>query len=314
MASIAADSIARSQTGRLAAIGGRSREAAQPIAVRYSDVAAVTWTELMEHRDVDVIHIALANESHARWVLAAADAGKHVLCEKPFALTVAEAHTMLGAVRRARVFFMEGLMYCSHPQSERWIEIVRSGVLGELRVASFELLLNLEKIGIPAPRSPAAGVIRDLGCYTASAAYLVAGHAPTDVYGTVSVTPSGTDHTATAVLRYPTCAVLLSCSHRAELSVGARVIGAEGRLSVPNPWHPVAGENRIVLVNDGHERVETVTSESDGYVCQVEAVAACIVEGASPPVSWETSLETAKVTEGWLNAAGAEAALRSPVQ
>jgi hypothetical protein len=60
--------------------------------------------------------------------------------------------------------------------------------------------------------------------------------------------------------------------------------------------------------------VETVTSESDGYVCQVEAVAACIVEGASPPVSWETSLETAKVTEGWLNAAGAEAALRSPVQ
>ena len=135
IAGVFANGVKQSQTGTLVAVGSRSQAAADTfgetwrIPHRYS-----RYEDALADQSVQAVYLALPHPFHAEWAIKAAEAGKHVLCEKPIALNHAEAMAIVEAAQRHDVFLMEAYMYRCHPQTRKLLELIRSGVIGQVRV------------------------------------------------------------------------------------------------------------------------------------------------------------------------------------
>ena len=135
IAGIFAKGVTRSRLGRLAAVGSRTDAAAQRFAAEFGVPRAHgSYEALLADPDVQAVYVATPHPQHAAWVIRAAEAGKHILCEKPAGLNYAEVMAMTTAVREHGVLFMEAFMYRCHPQTAKILELVRSGVLGEIKL------------------------------------------------------------------------------------------------------------------------------------------------------------------------------------
>ena len=139
-----------SETGKLLAVGSRTQEAANTFGERWNiSHRHGSYEALLANKDVQAIYISTPHPMHAEWAIKAAEAGKHVLCEKPIGLNAAEAMAIIEAARRNNVFLMEAFMYRCHPQTAQLVELIRSGTIGEVRVIqatfSFATTFNLEK-------------------------------------------------------------------------------------------------------------------------------------------------------------------------
>ncbi|MBV9229101.1 MAG: Gfo/Idh/MocA family oxidoreductase, partial [Chloroflexi bacterium] len=180
IAGIFANGIAESKTGTLLAVGSRTQASADKfgetwnVERRYGSYAA-----LLADSDVQAVYIATPHPLHAEWAIKAAEAGKHVLCEKPIALNHAEAMAIIEAALRHDVFLMEAFMYRCHPQTAKLIELVRSGVIGKVRViqASFSFHTTFRPESRLLNNALGGGGILDVGGYCASMARLIAGAA-----------------------------------------------------------------------------------------------------------------------------------------
>ena len=217
---------------RLLAIGSRDPERAGlaeafPGVRRHDGYAA-----LLADPEIDAVYIATPHPQHAEWAIKAAEAGKHVLCEKPIGLTTFEADAMFYAARKAGTFMGEAFMYRLHPQTQRLIELLRSGRIGTVRLvkASFGF-------------ASAGGSVLDVGGYVASLARLVAGVAsggtvaePDRVAALAHLGETGVDEIASAILHFPAGLVAeLSCSIVQQQDNVARIYGSEGRIEVESP-------------------------------------------------------------------------------
>jgi predicted dehydrogenase len=173
-----AKAVGESKTGRLVAIGSRSQESADKFGDEF-DVPHrhATYEELLSNPEVQAVYISTPHPQHAEWAIKTADAGKHILCEKPLTMNYPEAMAVVEAAVRNDVFLMEAFMYRCHPQTAKLVELIREGAIGQVRViqADFSFhggynpesrLLNPELGG---------GGILDVGCYCASMARLIAG-------------------------------------------------------------------------------------------------------------------------------------------
>jgi predicted dehydrogenase len=280
------------------AVAARDPERAKAYAAQhgipkvYDDYAALIAAD-----DVDAIYNALPPHLHVQWSIAAVKAGKPVLCEKPFALSIADVEVMLEAEARTGVLIMEAQHSHYHPLSARMRDVVRSGVLGTIGSfsGSFVAPLNLAHDDLRNIGSVGGGALWDLGVYPAYWIRSAFGEEPTVLSATHRLNDRGADMETTAQLQLPSGATgTLTCNMEAEaLGVWLSVEGEKGRLVVTNPLSPQR-MHRFALTMDGQTDEETFTTRPT-YAYQLEAFRDAVVDGASVATRGGDSLATIKL-------------------
>ena len=318
IAHIFASGIAQSRTGTLLAVGSRRQETADAfgeiwhVPRRYG-----SYTDLLMDGDVQAVYISTPHPLHAQWAIRAAEAGKHILCEKPIAINFAQTRAMVEAARRNDVFLMEAFMYRCHPQTEKLVELIRSGVIGRVRViqATFSFNSDDDPDGRLLNNELGGGGILDVGCYCASMARLVAGAAngqrfsnPTQVVGTAHVGKTQVDEYAAASLSFPGDIIAnLFAGVRVHGGSEVRIFGTEGSIFVPSPFTPGFGEALSMLVKKGGEEEPQeifIENNADLYALEADTVAKYIDERQAPAMSWEDSLGNMQMLDQWRAAVG----------
>jgi len=304
-------------TGQLAAIASRSQQAADKWGAQYKLAKCYgSYEALLADKEIDAVYITLPNSLHARGTVLAAEAGKHILCEKPLATNHAELMVMLEACRRHRVFFMEAFMWRCHPGTARWLQLIRDGMIGEVRIVDAQFSYNAGESwdNIRTSNALAGGAIMDVGCYCISAARLVAGAAqgrdfadPIEISGAGHVGKTGVDVWAAATLRFPGDMVAnVSCGICVAQANQLRIWGSKGHLVVPNPWFH---DGRAILHRDGKPPREIVrASKKNLYAHEAEMLGRCVREGrleAHPPgMTWADSVSQQHTVDRWRKSLG----------
>jgi predicted dehydrogenase len=265
----------------LVAVASRSQSRASQCATEWSiPQAHGTYDALLEHPDVDVVYVPLPNSLHAEWAVKAMKAGKHVLCEKPLALSVAECNRIIDASQETGMVAMEGIMYLYHPILHRARELVRDGAVGEVTMVrgNFSFLLDRPD-DVRWDPDLGGGSLWDIGIYPASFARWIAGE-PYQVFGSQTLSTSGVDATFAGMLRYNgDMLAVFDCSFVEPFRSKAEVAGTEGRLVIEHPY-PVSGETRLLLHRLGEDDEEEIAAaKEDAYQCEVEALTAAVLDG-----------------------------------
>ncbi|GHO84297.1 aldo/keto reductase [Dictyobacter formicarum] len=316
IAGIFARGLANSKTGKLLAVGSRTQEAAD----RFGDKWNVprrysSYNDLLADDDVQAVYISTPHPMHAEWAIKAAEAGKHILCEKPIALNHADAMAIVEAAVRNDVFLMEAYMYRCHPQIAKLVELIRGGAIGEVRViqASFAFNAGNNLEGRLLKNELGGGGILDVGGYCTSLARLVAGAAngkpfvePTKVTATGHIgEASHVDEYTVASLAFPGGIVAqLLTGVRVNAENEIRIYGSEGSITIPPPWNPRAGQTSKIIVKHNGEVTEHSFETEDLYGLEADTVAAHLAERQSPTMSWEDTLGNMRTLDQWRAALG----------
>eukprot|EP01132_Coremiostelium_polycephalum_P006282 gene6282-7827_t len=320
-----ADGIAHSATGKLIAIASRNPDKPE-LATQFPGARIVNgYDALLRDPEIDAVYIATPHTGHAEWAIKAIRAGKHVLVEKPIALSAYDADAIFHEARKAGVFAGEAFMYRVHPQTAKLIELIKSGVIGDIRIIRSSFGFNMGSVR-PDHRlfanDTAGGGILDVGCYPVSMVRLIAGSVegkpflePDFVSGAGHLGQTGVDEWASALLKFPNGIVAeVSCSIMAEQDNTLRIIGARGRIEVGDFWYASGqqgGTGKIEIFRPGgvHETVE-VKENRWLYAFEVDAAGSAIREKrqefAAPGMSWTDSLGNLRVLDQWRAAIGLE--------
>jgi len=258
---------------------------------------------------------------HAKWAIKCAEAGKHILCEKPITLNAHAAMAVIEAARRNDVFLMEAFMYRCHPQTAKLVELIRDGAIGDVRMIQATFAYSLgeseEAYGnIRLRNDVCGGGIMDVGCYTMSIARLIAGAAlgmsksaePEDVAGAAHIGETGrVDEWAAAAVRFPNGVIAnLICAAKVSVKSDVHVWGSQGDMEVPAPWKPSTG--KIILKRAGKDAEEIlIPAESEScYTLEADVVARNLSnsEAAYPCMTWEDSINNMKALDQWRDSIG----------
>ncbi len=275
-----------SPRNRLVAVASRDKARADEYARKWEIPTTYgSYEEMLAAKDIDIIYTPLPNGMHAEWTIKAMRAGKHVLCEKPLAVTVEEVDAMIDAAAKAGVYLTEAFMYRHHPQTLKVKELVQSGAIGALRLIRGAFTFNIAREDdIRLNRQLVGGSIWDVGCYPISYARFIAGAEPEEVFGWQVTSRSGVDETFTGMLRFPGGVVAsFDSGFRAPFRTHIEIVGSAGTISVPRPFKPDAA-GRIELYRG--DQTETLNSDSQElYLGEVEDIADAILLGKSPRIS-----------------------------
>ena len=317
-----ATDLPKSRTGRLVAVGARQLADAQKFAADFGGARAHGgYAALLADPDVQAVYIATLHPWHKEWALKAIAAGKHVLCEKPLTLNLADTQEVVAAAKAKGVLLMEAYMYRCHPQTLKLAELVRAGAIGELRMirATFNVYREFDPEHRIFKRSIGGGAILDLGCYPVSFSRLIAGAAqgkpfatPVGFHATGRLHPqTQTDDYAAAVVKYPGEVIAeLSCGSTVIQDIWARIYGSKGWLDVPTPFFPgLDGRNDKFFLHrsGGGAPEEFAWSGSAGlYSYEADAVADALARGLRevPHMTWADTLDNTAVLDAWLAAVG----------
>ncbi|MEM8587383.1 MAG: aldo/keto reductase [Pseudomonadota bacterium] len=315
-----ADGLAEAPSGRLVAIASRDEGRRTSFGDTYQiapEKRHSTYDALADDPDVDAIYISTPQALHAAHALMALRAGKHVLCEKPAAITAAQVTAMTEVAAQEGVFFMEAMMYRCHPQIARLVDIIRSGEIGTVEHvrASFGFRTSFNPASRVFDRALGGGAILDVGVYPVSLARLVAGVAvgkdwedPDEVKAVGRIGRSGVDEEAYALLRFPG-GVIAECATaiRRAMDNTATIIGTEGRIHLPNPWTPgrnAGPSDAIIDVTVGGEtRREEIRQPEHLFAFEAEVASRAVAAGAREPdppaAGWGDSIGNAATLDRW---------------
>ncbi|NLE77387.1 MAG: Gfo/Idh/MocA family oxidoreductase [Chloroflexi bacterium] len=206
-----------------------------------------SYEALLQADDVDAVYIPLPNSLHREWVIRAAEAGKHILCEKPLGLTAQECLEMASEAEARRVLLMEAFMYRFHPRTEKVLEIVGSGVLGPLRLIHAAFTFRLaDPANIRWQPNLGGGALMDVGCYCVNICRTAAQEEPTEVQAVARWAGSGVDDQMVATLRFPSGLLAqFDCALSMERREVYQVAGAEAHLEVPAAFLPGKSDTAI---------------------------------------------------------------------
>jgi len=245
------------------------------------DRAYGSYDDLLADPEIEVVYIPLPNTMHSEWSIRALEAGKHVLCEKPFSRHIADVEAAFDAAERTGLHLSEAFMYRHHPQTSRLAELVASGAIGELRVIRTAFSYSLyDAENIRLRTDVEGGSLMDVGCYCISGARLLGGE-PESVFGAAHIGSSGTDWVFTGLMRFPgDVTALFDCGTSLPNRDELEAIGTEGSVFLDDPWHcqaPVLELRR----GDSVERIEVETANP--YRLELEDLNAAI-RGERPPL------------------------------
>lgn len=288
------------------AIASRDQVRARAVADRMGIARAHgSYEALLADPEVDAVYIPLPNHLHAPWAIAAAQAGKHVLCEKPLAMTADEAEGIVAACEGAGVVLMEAFMYRLHPSWEAVRDLVASGRIGELRaVQSWFSYFNDDPGNIRNIRAFGGGALYDIGCYNVNLSRMLFGGEPRRVTSSIVRDPdSGVDILTSAILEFETGVATFTCSTRVETDQRVHIYGTTGRISIEIPFNIPPDRPTAVSVTAGGDPpvapdTETLTfATADPYTVEVERFAAAILDGAPSPMPAGDAVANLRVLE-----------------
>jgi len=309
-----------SKTGELLAVGSRAQESAEEfgdefgIPKRYGSYEA-----LLADPGVQAVYVCTPHPMHAEWAIKAAEAGKHILCEKPIGINYPEAMAMVQAARENDVFLMEAFMYRCHPQTTRLVELIREKAIGEVKVmqATFSFHAGFDPEGRLFKNDLGGGGILDVGCYAVSISRLIAGAAlgrdfadPVEVQGFGHLGATGVDEYAIGMLEFEGGIV-------AQIATGVavsqentvRIYGTEGSIFLPTPWTAsrAGGSSGKIVINQG-SRAKTITirCSRSAYTLEADALARNIKkrQAPSPAMTWDDTLGNMRTLDRWRQAIG----------
>lgn len=296
------------RNSRLVAVASRLPERAAAFAAEAgAPVAYGSYAELVADRQVEAIYIPLPNHLHAEWAIRAAEAGKHVLCEKPLALNAAEAQAMADAARRSGTLLMEAFMYRFHPRSLHIRELVRRGAIGELRMArSAFCFLHPDPLDHRFTPAFGGGALLDVGCYGVSLACWMFDALPERVAGFAHFGSSGIDLSFAGVLHFPGGGLAtIEASFVTALQQSYTLAGTSGVIELPHDaFVPFEHDARFTLrgVNDPVGTTEVIPAANQ-YTLMVEHFADAVrglTALVAPP---DASISTMQVLDALMQSA-----------
>lgn len=286
----------------------KAREAAGALGI---PTAYGSYEELLADPNIDAIYNPLPNQLHVPWTTKAAEAGKHVLCEKPLSMTVAEAKTLLDVRARTGVKICEAFMIRSFHQWLRVRELLDEGRVGELRsVTAFFSYFNVNPANIRNRMETGGGGVYDIGCYCIHASRYAFKQEPTRVVATLDRDPQmGTDRLASALLEFPTGHAIFTCSTQLIPYQRVHILGTRGRIELEIPFNaPPDRPTRLFIDSTGDLSGSGITTEifpvADQYTMQGDAFAKAVREDTEVPVSLEDSIGNMAVIEAIFRSAG----------
>ena len=285
------------ETAEVVAVGSRSAETGQAFAKANGIARAhASYEALLADPEVDAIYIPLPNSMHHPWTLKAIEAGKHVLCEKPYTRHPLQVDAAWDAAEAAGVVLMEAYMWRHTPQAARLKEL--AGQIGELIHVRSTFSHRLDDdADIRVNAELEGGSLMDVGCYCISGARLIAGEEPTSVYGEQVTAANGVDRRFTGVLSFPSGLVATFHSGFDSFSESLEVTGREGTVFLPDPWHSQRG----LLIVDGEEQT---VERRNPYQCELEDMAAAIRGEKEPLLGRADAMGQARVIEALYRSAG----------
>jgi predicted dehydrogenase len=268
-----------------------------------------SYEELLADPGIDAIYNPLPNQFHVPWTIKAAEAGKHVLCEKPISLTVAEAETLLSVRDRTGVKIGEAFMIRSHPQWLRVKALIDAGRIGPLRaiLASFSYF-NVDPKNIRNQVESGGGALYDIGCYCIQAARYGFGTEPLRVVGCIDRDPDmHTDRLTSAILEFRGGQAIFTCSTQLIPYQRVQFFGSKGRIEIEIPFNaPNDRPTRIVVDGGdllGADRVVEEFPTCDQYTLQGDQFSRAILEKSEVPVPLEEAIRNMKVIEAIFHSA-----------
>ncbi|WP_082373673.1 Gfo/Idh/MocA family protein [Nocardia sp. NRRL S-836] len=299
---------ARSSTvAEVVAVAARSADRAKTFADKHG-IARVhgSYEDLLADPAVDAVYNPLPNGLHGKWTLAALEAGKHVLCEKPFTANAAEAETVAAAANASGLVVMEAFHYRYHPLAQRVAEIVASGVLGPLRHVEASVCFPLPVFSNIRYDYPlAGGAMMDAGCYAVHMARLLGGEEPEVRSAHAVLRTPDIDRAMRATLRFPsghTGSVHASLWSAAVLKLSMKAIGENGVLSVFNPLGPHTF-HRLSLRLKNRRSTETF-GRRPTYAYQLDAFTDAVLHGKPFPTTADDAVRNMTVIDSIYRAAG----------
>jgi predicted dehydrogenase len=292
----------------IAAIASRDKKKAEEVARKLGIPQAYgSYEELLQDREIEAIYNPLPNHLHVPWSIKAAEAGKHVLCEKPISASVAEARTLLAARDRTGVKIGEAFMVKTHPQWLRTREIIRGGGIGQLRViAGVFSYFNRDPNNVRHKVEWGGGGLLDIGCYPITMSRFIFGEEPTQVVGMLERDPDfNTDRLASAILQFPSGQSIFTCGTQTAFFQRMHFLGTAGRVEIEIPWNAPNDQPCRIFVGDalgGAPKVEEFPVV-DQYTIQGDEFSRAVRVERDVPVPLEDAIKNVAVIEAIFRAA-----------
>ena len=269
-----------------------------------------SYEELLADPEIDAIYNPLPNHLHVPWSIRAAEAGKHVLCEKPIGLSAAEARELIAARDRAGVVIGEAFMIVCHPQWIRAMELAHGGHIGTLRAAigSFGYF-NPNPANVRNILEYGGGGLMDVGCYPIKASRMFFGEEPLRVSGTlVRDANFQTDTLASGLLEFPSGHAIFTCSTQIVPNQSMRFLGTKGMIEFDIPFNAIPGKTSQIRIDDGSDLLRSGVkveefAPCDQYTLQGDRFSQAILEHTPPPVPLEDAEKNMRVIEAIFRAA-----------
>ncbi len=309
-----AEGLKVSKTGTLSAVGSRTLESAQAFTERFGGKPYATYDEVLQDPDVQAVYIALPHHMHQEWTIKCAEAGKAIMCEKPFTLNALEARRALDAVKKHGVFFMEAFMYRCSPQTHKLRELLAAKAIGEPKAINAEFGFSADKnwTNFRGVGALGGGGLMDVGTYPVSLSRLVAGSEPESAHYAAYINDKGYDEFGSGCMKFPgEFTATFGTGVHLEMKNGAWIYGTEGMLHIENPWKSTDGS--ITLYRPGKEpeswKINCTNAELYGY--EADAVAEFLESKECPYMTLEDTLNNMRTLDMLRASAGLEFAMEA---
>ena len=290
------------ENAEVSAIASRSLGKAQDVAEHYGILKPYgSYRELLADPDIDAIYNPLPNHLHVPWSIQCMEAGKHILCEKPIALTAGEARQLLDAAgRHPRLKVMEAFMYRLHPQWRRAKQILLEGGIGELRtIHSFFSYFNDDAGNIRNQPEAGGGGLMDIGCYNVSLSRFLFDAEPRRVMGIVEYDPRfKTDRLVSGILDFGRGTATFTCSTQLVLYQRVNILGTTGRVEIEIPFNAPADKPCRLWHQQGNLLEEIQFDPCNQYTIQIDSFSLAALNDTAVPTPLTDSVNNMKAIEG----------------
>ena len=296
--------IRKSRRGELTAVSSRTEERVQAYA-KVWDIPRTfdSYETMLADPDIDIIYNPLPNSLHTEWTVKAVQAGKHVLCEKPMALTVEEVDQMIAAANQTGKVIAEAFMYRHHPQTLKVKQLILDGAIGDLRLVKGAFSFYLDRpYDVRIDPDLGGGSIWDVGCYPISYARFMVGAEPEEVFGWQMTGTTGTDDSFIGQMRFPgDVFAQFDCSFRVQHRTYMEIVGSKGTITVKRPFTPKQVES--IELKQGDKISKLVIRSGHLYAGEIEDMHDAVLEGKVPRVTLQDSRGTVNTITSLLRSA-----------
>lgn len=279
-----------SKRTRLLGVASRSQSSADEYAREWKIPRAYgSYESMLADPEIDIVYNSLPNHLHEEWTVKALRAGKHVLCEKPLALTVEEVDRIIAASSETGKVAAEAFMYRHHAQTLKIKELVDSNLIGQIQLIKGAFTFTLNREGnYRFIKEYGGGSLWDVGCYPISFARMVVGEEPVEVFGSQVIGPGGSDDSFYGQMRFGNGVhVQFDCGFKSTFRSYVEIVGTEGVINIPAPFKPA--KKSEIFISRGEKEEKVKISGDELYLGEVEDLCAAISTGQKPRVSLQDS-------------------------